>query len=118
MNIQTCKLISLNAKYHLHVQHLTNAQNMYASRNKILLGHKSHVHKVMHDKTTSTKLQGIGTNHKSLQNTEYKLIYIYIYEPTYHTFQKNLKISMSLDQTINQSIVNQNIQSIITTSTT
>ena len=33
----------------------------------------------MHDKTTSTKLQGIGTNHKSLQNTEYKLIYIYIY---------------------------------------
>ena len=35
--------------------------------------------KVMHDKTTSTKLQGIGTNHKSLQSTEYKLIYIYIY---------------------------------------
>ena len=50
--------------------------------------------KVMHDKTTSTKLQGIGTNHKSLQSTEYKLIYIYIYiniyiyEPKYHTFQK------------------------------
>ena len=31
------------AKYHLHVQHSTNAQNMYASRNKILLGHKSDV---------------------------------------------------------------------------
>ena len=43
MNIQTCKLRSLNAKYHLHVQHSTNAQNMYASRNKILLGHNSDV---------------------------------------------------------------------------
>ena len=38
MNIRTCKLISLNAKYHLHVQHSTNAQNIYASRNKILPG--------------------------------------------------------------------------------
>ena len=33
----------LNAKYHFHVQHSTNAQNMYASRNKILLEHKSDV---------------------------------------------------------------------------
>ena len=33
----------LNAKYHLHVQHSTNAQNIYASKNKILLGHKSDV---------------------------------------------------------------------------
>ena len=33
----------LNAKYHLHVQHLTNAQNIYAYGNKILLGHKSDV---------------------------------------------------------------------------
>ena len=42
-------------------------------------GTRVRVLKVMHDKTTSTKLQGIGINHKSLQNTEYKLIYIYIY---------------------------------------
>ena len=28
--------------------------------------------KVMHDKTTSTKLQGKGTNHKSLQKRGYK----------------------------------------------
>ena len=32
---------SLNAKYHLHVQQLTNAHDKYASKNKILLGHKS-----------------------------------------------------------------------------
>ena len=31
----------LNAKYHLHFQHSTNAHNKYASRNKILQGHKS-----------------------------------------------------------------------------
>ena len=41
INIWTCKLISLNVNYHLHVQHSTNAHNKYASRNKILLGHKS-----------------------------------------------------------------------------
>ena len=35
------QLNKFNAKYHLHVQHSTNVQNMYASRNKILLGHKS-----------------------------------------------------------------------------
>ena len=39
-NMQANKL---NAKYHLHVQHSTNAQNIYASWNKILLGHKSDV---------------------------------------------------------------------------
>ena len=31
----------LNAEYHLPVQHSTNAQNLYASRDKILLRHKS-----------------------------------------------------------------------------
>ena len=33
---------------------------------------KVRVLKVMHDKTISTKLQGIGTNHKSLQKHGYK----------------------------------------------
>ena len=69
----------------------------------------------MHDKTTSTKLQGIGTNHKSLHNTEYKLIYIWNKVPH---ISKDLKISMSLNQTINQSVANQNIQSITPTPTT
>ena len=32
-----------NTKYHLHVPHSTNAQNIYASRNKTLQGHKSDV---------------------------------------------------------------------------
>ena len=39
-----------NAEYHLHVQHSTNAQNIYATRNKILLRHKS---KVLKDKCKS-----------------------------------------------------------------
>ena len=65
MNNRTCKLISLNAKYHLHVQHSTNAHNKYASRNKILLGTRVRVLEVMHDKITSTTQQGIGTNHKA-----------------------------------------------------
>ena len=62
MNNQTCKLISLNAKYHLHVQHPTNAHNKYASRNKILLGHKS-------ESTWSNARQNNKYNatHKSLQ---------------------------------------------------
>ena len=75
----------------------------------------------MHDKTTSTKLQGIGTNHNSLQNTEYKLIYIYIYIYIWTKLphiSKDLKISISLNQTINQSVANQNIQSITPTPTT
>ena len=33
----------LNAEYLLHVQYSTNAQNIYASKNKILLRHKSEV---------------------------------------------------------------------------
>ena len=72
MNNRTCKLISLNAKYHLHIQHSTNAHNKYASRNKILLGTRVKVLEVMQDKTTSTMQQGIGTNRKSLQMRENK----------------------------------------------
>ena len=40
---------------------------MYASRNKILLGHKSESIKVMHDKTISTMLQNKGTNNGKLK---------------------------------------------------
>ena len=63
----------LNAKYHLHVQHSTNAQNIYASRNKILLGHKSEVLKEnANHYPTSNTLQGEGTKLK-VHITEYKL---------------------------------------------
>ena len=65
----------LNAKYHLHVQHSTNAttQGNCIKDIKSNKGHKSDVLKenVKH-LTTSTKLQSMGTH----QNTKYKLKYI------------------------------------------
>ena len=65
----------INAKYHLHVQHSTNAtmQGNCIKDIKSNKGHKSDVLKenVKH-LTTSTKLQSIGTH----QNTKYKLKYI------------------------------------------
>ena len=65
----------LNAKYHLHVQHSTNAtmQGNCIKDIKSNKGHKSDVLKenVKH-LTTSTKLQSMGTH----QNTKYKLKYL------------------------------------------
>ena len=58
-NMQANKL---NAKYHLHVQHSTNATTQ-GNCIKDIKSTRVRVFKVMHDKTTSTKLQGIGTNH-------------------------------------------------------
>ena len=52
----------LNTKYHLHVQHSTNATTQ-GNCIKDIKSTRVRVLKVMHDKTTSTKLQGIGTNH-------------------------------------------------------
>ena len=65
----------LNAKYHLHVQHSTNAtmQGNCIKDIKSKKGHKSDVLKenVKH-LTTSTMQQGIGRNHRSLQMHENK----------------------------------------------
>ena len=64
----------LNANYHLHVEHSTNAQNIYASRNKILLGHKSEVLKENANHYPTT-LQSKGTKPK-VHITEYKLSHV------------------------------------------
>ena len=66
-NIQANKL---KAKNHLHVQHSTNATTQ-GNCIKDIKSTRVRVLKVMHDKTTSTKLQGKGTNHKSLQKPGY-----------------------------------------------
>ena len=59
LNMQANKL---NTKYHLYVQHSTNATTQ-GNCIKDIKSTRVRVLKVMHDKTTSTKLQGIGTNH-------------------------------------------------------
>ena len=64
----------LNANYYLHVERSTNAQNIYASRNKILLGHKSEVLKENANHYPTT-LQSKGTKPK-VHITEYKLSHV------------------------------------------
>ena len=65
----------LNAKYHLHVQHSTNA-TMQGNCIKNIKSNKEHKSDVLKENaqrlTTSTRLQSMGTQ----QNTEYKLKYI------------------------------------------
>ena len=84
----------VNAKYHLHVQHSTNAttQGNCIKDTKSKKRHKSDVLKenAWH-LTTSTRLQIMGTHY----NIEYKLKYI----------NQSIKTkSMSLNQVFNQGI--------------